>query len=121
MGYTVPPMPLTCNVWTHSSLPPNPPRIAGLACNLAMGKRISGSVTSTIVPQLLVPALSDIRDGFNASGQDYVEVPAGSGRFYVVNEVDDMGKGFPNEHRFAVLTKSLIPGGPGYSWPTPIP
>jgi len=48
---------------------------------------------------------------------DVVEVPTGSGRSYIVLRVDDYGKGFTNEHRFAVIT----PYPALYLWPTPIP
>jgi hypothetical protein len=48
---------------------------------------------------------------------DLVEVPAGTGRFYRVQWVDDLGKGFDNEHRFALLlqTNTFSP------WPIPMP
>lgn len=67
---------------------------------------------------LLVPALTDIRDQYSGAGNnpDVVEVPPGSGRRYTVYYVDDVGKGFPNEHRFVILQKY----GLG-TWPVPIP
>lgn len=63
---------------------------------------------------LLLPPLTDIQDCFNAGGPDTVEAPAGSGRFYLVDMVDDLGKGFANEHRFALMEKTG-------TWPSPIP
>jgi hypothetical protein len=46
-----------------------------------------------------------------------VEVPAGSGRYYEVVQVDDAGKGFPNEHRIAGLIATVDLG----MWPVPYP
>jgi hypothetical protein len=66
---------------------------------------------------LLLPPGSDIRDGLTSTGYDAVEVPSGSGRYYTVIFVDDVGKGFPNEYRMAFLVKSDVNG----DWPTPIP
>lgn len=63
---------------------------------------------------LLLPPFTDIQDGFNGVGPDTVEIPAGSGRLYLANMVDDLGKGFPNEHRFAMVSKTG-------AWPTPVP
>jgi len=57
---------------------------------------------------LLVAALTDLRDHFSTPGThgDSIEVPAGSGRKYYCYIVDDVGKGFPNEHRYAILLKT---------------
>lgn len=76
---------------------------------------------------LLLPALTDIRDAACASGYtDIVEVPDGSGRWYSVEYVDDVAKGFTNEYRVAVLSKAFDDGYvsnhfPGLKWPSPIP
>ncbi len=75
---------------------------------------------------ILLPALTDIRDGYGAAlTPDVVECPSGSGRWYVVFGVDDFGKGFPNEHRYALVNKiGQWIGGTTYAglfWPTPIP
>jgi hypothetical protein len=76
------------------------------------------------VCDLYLPALTDIRDlSCNGGNTDVVEVPAGSGRWYYVGQVDDVAKGFSNEYRRARLTKvfqgSTTPTFP--LWPTPIP
>jgi len=52
---------------------------------------------------LLVPKLVDVRGPQDTVSADLVEVPAGSGRWYVVVAVDDIGKGFSNEHRTASI------------------
>jgi hypothetical protein len=79
---------------------------------------------STFANLLLLPALTDIRSGLLVVQPDFVQIPAGSGRWYQVVAVDDIGKGFPNEHRAAqcmqvsVLTDA---GLSGLLWPVPMP
>lgn len=124
-------MPILCNIytgpWATKAL-----RLAGVACNLALGKRISQSLaalpaafTITNDAQLLLFKGTDIRDAGNASGYDVVEAPAGTGRFYWVLSVDDAGRGFANEHRVAFVQKAVAANNPvafaGSFWPTPIP
>lgn len=72
------------------------------------------SFSYTLNMMLRVAKLVDLRDVFNASGNDLVEVPAGSNRWYYVTQVDDEHKGFTNEYRFAFIAKC-------FTWPTPIP
>lgn len=64
------------------------------------------------VMYLLLQAYTDIRGENSVGGADTVEVPAGSGRYYTVTWVDDIGKGFSNEHRFACLVQDS-PWAPG--------
>jgi hypothetical protein len=132
MPFTVPEFPLLCNIWAGPNPPTGVPRLTA-ACNLGMGRRIMPAAPSEdvfnaphMLAQLLLPAGTDIRDAScsPATSGDVVEVPAGSGRFYYVLGVDDLGKGFPNEHRFALLAKACSAYyGPfaGVDWPTPIP
>jgi len=101
--------------------------------NLAVGRRTAffstdwgaGAPSFHPLPTLLLPALTDIRDGSCNGVQDVVEIPSGSGRWYQVLGVDDSGKGFGNEHRFAHVSKiyeQMNPlNFPGLQWPTPIP
>lgn len=120
MAFRVPTFNLSVSIFTNPGT--GPARVVtmgnlryGLAVNVGGavgGTNIQGFVSSFVT--LLLPALTDVRDLFNASGQDVVEVPTGSGRKYVVDHVEDIGKGFTNEHRSALLYKL----GP---WPTPIP
>lgn len=119
MSFSPPTFNLTCNVWSAPAYPPAPPRLV-VACNLAWGRRIHESFISTTssIMQLLLPAHTDIRCSPNQVPlRDAVEVPAGSGRFYFVDYVDDAGKGFPNEHRVAVLLQTAFFG----LWPVPMP
>lgn len=64
---------------------------------------------------LLLPLQTDIRGLQDTVSQDMVEVPAGSGRWYSVQIVDDIGKGYANEHRSASIF--ALPGG----WTAPYP
>jgi hypothetical protein len=123
MSFVVPAMPLLCNIWRAAAIPP-----AGLPdvtsqCNLAWGRRVNvpstGGTTLVGVPlmtmQLLLPAGTDIRGDPGVTNADVVEVPAGSGRYYTVAFVDDLGKGFANEHRGAILVQDKA------TWPHPTP
>ena len=120
MSFTVPTFNLTCNIFTPGFLPPNPPRVVA-NCNLAYGRRFELAGLSppvAAVMSLLLPALTDIRTNYQAgAGRDFVEVPAGSGRWYLVANVDDIGKGFANEHRCAVIVATAIV----VPWPVPMP
>lgn len=131
MAFSVPTFPITCNLWRGPWLT----RVFAdnLDCNLANGRRgvqsnfwepefFSGAQN---VAQLLLPALSDVRDASNAPEPDVVEVPAFSGRWYIVLGFDDVGKGFPNEYRIAYITKIYETLNPtnyaGLVWPAPCP
>jgi hypothetical protein len=114
MSFNLPQFNLHCNVWHAPAIPPvGAPDLDTLG-NLAWGRRVN--VTSTggtsflgtplLCMTLLLPKLTDVR-GDPAGGADVVEVPAGSGRFYRIVFVDDIGKGFANEHRAAVLQQHL--------------
>jgi hypothetical protein len=121
MAFSLPTFNLTVHINRLGTGKGGGPDVVALA-NLAWGKRVSapvavdedffGAVGAFLV--LLVPALTDVRDYSSSGGPDFVEAPAGSGRWYQAVYVDDIGKGFPNEHRAAVLIKSP-------PWPHPIP
>jgi hypothetical protein len=131
MAFTVPDFNLSCNIFTGPWIG----KVFRLSadCNLAQGKRSmpvfvfenNAPQNYTTSSQLLLPAGTDIRDASPGGEPDIVEVPAGSGRWYSCVTVDDFGKGFDNEHRFAILHKiweQLNPVlFPGANWPAPIP
>lgn len=105
-------MPLTINCWHGAvTIPPLIPPSLTFTGNLAWNKRVAvpstGGTGSLGIPlftmTLLVLAGTDIRGRDSSSGPDIVEVPAASGRYYEVVYVDDLGKGFANEHRGALL------------------
>ena len=123
MAYILPSFNLQCNIYSYVVGPVVTPRIALQVCQLrAPSPNYSGIVQPSAAQfsamLIMLPPGTDIRginDGtFN--NPDRVEVPAGSGRVYQVQYVDDIGKGFANEHRFATLAKI-----PLYIWPVPIP
>jgi hypothetical protein len=132
MAFSVPSFPLPVDVYSGPWLT----RLLRLSTvgNLALGRRgvtfpvfEDTSIDIATGPMyLLLPALTDIRDLHQGGAQnDLVEVPAGSGRWYGVVLVDDVGKGFPNEHRYAQIQKVSQPVNAGFFtglfWPVPMP
>lgn len=131
MAFSVPTFNLTVDIY-NVVLPSNKTLRLSSPCNLAMGRRINwqysagltGQGTEGSTPMLLLPALTDIRDASVGQEADILECPQGSGRWYQVENVDDVGKGFPNEYRMATLRKIYHFGGwialgiP--NWPIPI-
>ncbi len=101
----------TCNVPNVPGIPTGPFRLTGQACQLTYGRRVNvASTGGTSTPgvmassmSLLLPPLTDVRGPQDTVSFDMVEVPAGSGRWYQVEAVDDIGKGFSNEHRSASI------------------
>src|SRR4030095_6118536 len=110
MAYVLPTFNLTAGVWHYATYFGNfptivPPADFTVSCNLALGKRGAGGFVSTMY--LLLPPGTDGRDhlknpALTAHG-DIVEVPFLSSRYYQVVVVDDIGKGFANEHRVCTL------------------
>lgn len=131
--FIVPEFPLDCNVYPFFTTVVPVPRLAFVDCNLALGKRVQsygvdrGSLGGCIglPPTLLLPGGSDIRDNTTSPGApDVVEVPAGSRRWYLVDDVEPMGLGFPNWHVAAAIIKmsSAIDGTfSAMVWPSPDP
>lgn len=120
MPYIVPAFPLIVNIWRNGNPTINPPDVVSPG-NLSPGKRVMvapilapGLDPPQLLMEVLLPKLTDVRGWNAAAGPDTVEVPSGSGRFYSVAMVDDIGKGFTNEHRFAILRQTA-------PWPSPIP
>jgi hypothetical protein len=94
--------------------------------NLASWARLG--VFLTAGPILLCPPLQDIVSlrvigGINT--YDMLEIPSGSGRWYYCNNVDDVGKGFANEHRVVGLSQTIgdqwAITDPSWYWPIPYP
>lgn len=116
MAFVVPTFPLTVNIWRNAAFG-GPPSLTSPG-NLAMGHRSYPSLSQAALPAfspiLLLPKLTDVRTNRKGGLSDFVEVPAGSGRTYVVEDVEDVGKGFPNEFRVAVLMART-------GWPVPYP
>lgn len=131
MPYTIPEMPLDVAIyrgpWATKTY------VETVKGNLAVGRRTNGSFfypddrpyNYGYAPILLLPFQTDIRDTSCQYYSDIVEVPEGTGRWYSVVVVDDYGKGFANEHRFACIAKINETNNdvdyPGVWWPAPIP
>ena len=120
MAYVLPTFNLTCNIFRNGGWYPSAVALSPI-CNLAYSRRVQIGQTPTVNAgiSLLLPPGTDIRSTINAVTADNVEVPAGSLRAYTVEHVEDVGKGFPNEHRVAILFQNTIPGGT--KWPAPMP
>lgn len=117
MSFVVPQMPLSCNIWLHFQ--PGVSTYASpdvtISCNLTPGKRVfmntdnlriystDGRTVFGQCVELLLPKLGQISAGSPAKTPSVVEVVPGSQRMYWVVYVDDVGKGFANEHRMAVM------------------
>jgi hypothetical protein len=61
----------------------------------------------------------------NRVSGDLLEIPEDSGRWYGVVAVDDMSKGFENEHRVAIISQVGFAASPqlypDLKWPVPMP
>ncbi len=132
MSFSLPTFNLSCDIYTG----PWASRVFRLTTmgNLAWGKRTqgffgsypSGTFSPSTQPEvLLLPPLTDIRSAVISVQTDMVEIPSGSGRWYTVQAVDDIGKGFTNEHRAAIVTQASqyidATDFPGLFWPVPMP
>lgn len=124
--YVEPTYNLSANVWRGNLDPTADPPTLTTDANLAWGKRGGPAATGgtgslgviATAPQLLVPAGTDLRSAEKgAPNDDWVEVPAGTGRIYACVYVEDIGKGFSNEHRGALL----VSAPDDFPWPFPIP
>lgn len=126
MAFRLPNFNLLCNISQPPApgfpgIPIGPFRITNQACQLTYGHRVNvastGGTTAagviTMTMNLLLPKLVDIRGPQSNTFFDMVEVPAASGRWYQVVFVDDIGKGFSNEHRTAGIF--------AFSWTAPYP
>jgi len=115
MPFVVPQFNILCNVWHNGGVVPpvGAPDIADLPCQLAWDRAADNPVAIAApirVPmKLRVPLSTDIRGPLASTGQDIVEVPAGSGRFYALMYVDDVAKAFANEYRQALMFMAQCP------------
>lgn len=132
MAFSVPTFNLVCEVWSGPWLAKSF-RFSS-PCNLAFGRRVQQQfldfdtpelVVGTFQMALLLPALTDLRDRNQGFDNDVIEVPVGSGRWYGLNSYDDVGKGFDNEYRLALVTKISqamdATKYAGLDWPFPCP
>ena len=121
MSFATPTFNLDINICRAGLTPVSPPSLT-VRGNLALGRRTAsyqGVISSPNEPimSLLLPPGTDIRGPMCANPDACVEAPAGTGRYYTVVGLDDSGKGFPNEHRVALLAWTDSFG----AWPVPVP
>lgn len=93
------------------------PLLVGVPCQLQLGERVNNQDTgvNAYFAYLLCPKLTPITEQPPPMTPiPIVEVPQGTGRYYMVVWVDDVGKGFVNEYRQAQIQKMR-------PWPIPIP
>jgi hypothetical protein len=120
--HKLPNLPLLCRVWRGESDINGDPDIDDLKCQLVfLQTEVSTAqfvdLESPVFLHLFVAKGTDLRTWINWATNDRVEVPKLSGRFYTVEMVDDVAKGFPNEFRCAVLRQNPARG----QWPAPMP
>lgn len=134
MAFSTPQFNLTCDIYTGPWLTKTL-RISGQACNLQGGRRSRVFSSGLVTPNnqvsnwgptyLLLPPGTDVRHELLTGVDDVVECPAGSGRWYYVLFVEDVGKGFPNEFRMAEMAQisSHLDAVQfaGLFWPVPMP
>jgi hypothetical protein len=127
MTFKPPTLNLVCNIWTvwteQPTKPSRGPDQFHIACQLrttlvgaVVGAGLSG--VGTILTSVLLPARTDVRTSQAFNQRSLLEVPAETGRFYVLVAFDDRAKGFANEHRIVVV-EPLV-NNPGM-WPFPTP
>jgi hypothetical protein len=75
----------------------------------------SGNVSRVAI---CFPKLTDVRAYGPPNEGDLVECPKGSGRWYLIEAVDDVAKGFDNEYRMAAC-RQLTTTPNMWTWPTP--
>lgn len=135
MPFIVPTFPISANIWHNfvTSINVYASPDVHVVCNLAPGRRVpayfvEGLGTGTNPTRLnvfvLFPALTDVRPANGTDAPDIIEVPSGSGLFYQLNSVCDMGKGFANEHRVAavtMITDKVTFFDTAFAFPVPIP
>lgn len=133
MAFTLPEFNLTCDIYSGPYLT-KAFRIS-VDGNLAFGRRVNwvphdiGAIVEDLAVSwemfLLLPPLTDVRSTISSGQGDVIEAPAGSGRWYGVAAVEDIGKGFDNEHRVAALYQiSEYRNAVAYAglfWPVPMP
>lgn len=146
MAYTVPTFNLPVRIWRDGTAVGNPPdvtTVGNLVASRPDGDPIPNPAGTTAAQRivsaglwgrfitLLLPKLTDVRPPGLGPGDwgDVIEVPAMTGRYYMTIAVDDVGKGFANEHRYAymiamtnVTWRTLFQNaGATADWPVPIP
>jgi hypothetical protein len=131
MAFPLPNFNLSAKIWRNNGVGGSyaAPDVTS-NCFLSPGRRVTmpfarstGQPAPYIQTEIGFPKGTDVRGSWNGVGEDRVEVPAGSKRFYAVMSVDDVGKGWANEYRLVMLQFLIngdtnLAGGP---FPVPVP
>lgn len=113
MTFKAPVFPVPCNIW-HQQFGPAPTRSPDVVTTCSVGylrfwsaqySNQGGSTGQTFVV-IRLPKGTNIHDALQLplppvggqAGGDTIEAPAGSGRFYSVTMLTQVGQGFINEH-----------------------
>jgi hypothetical protein len=113
MAFALPNFNLQVNIYRHGNRPPSAPDLTVTGALLfprsvayylcTFSEPGVQTVQCNLGMFLLLPKGTDIRSQNAPAGRDYAEVPAGSGRYYAVYMVDDVGKGYATEYRRAIV------------------
>lgn len=113
MAYRLPTFNLVVNYWIPGSPTTNPPDGTFLA-NMTPGKRVTtqywdwgASGLPTVTEMVLCPLGVPVTSRLSGPGTSTLEVPAGSGWFYTVEQVLRIATGFANAHLLLIVTVSI--------------
>lgn len=115
----VPAFNLTCDIWfgQFANPPVGPPNLVAVPCLITPGDRVPVASPLLYITYILLPKGTDVARNPRSLALpfgDIIEAPRGTGRFYFVRWVEDVGKGFPNEYRQAYVEACPL-------WPVPYP
>jgi hypothetical protein len=110
---------LTANLWFLQApvplgIPPvGPPNVVGVACDLGQQRwQADNEVPPTLrgaLRTLYTPPSTDARLDVTGALVAYAEVPAGSGTYYAILDVQDIRKGTGAATRRLILAPQLFP------------
>ncbi len=111
MTFKLPTFNVQANVWHGTTaIPPTRPPDSSPFGNLCLGRRVPMKAppgpTAPSYTWLLCPWGTDLRSTIYGGAADTVECPAGSGRYYTVEWVENVATGFANQHVAAILTQA---------------
>jgi hypothetical protein len=97
---------LTINRW-RNGVPTTAPPTAVLAGQFrvrgGVGLTRLGQAFPTLARLVCLPKGTTVIGQTGGTNADTLEVPAGTGRYYTVEDHDDVARGFPNEYRLCLL------------------
>lgn len=126
MKHNLPRFPSLANIWRAGNAVTNPPDLTTPAeLHLTTQTGIVTTVTTSrrelLQRMIYLPKRTDVRPDWAAGQGDNIELPAGSGRYYLAVDVDDIARDFPNEFRVAAVIPTNAGVGPVTLWTMPMP